>query len=383
MRLGEPALVGHPYHGDLPYRSVLEEAVLYLLGGEPLTGDLEHVVAATRVGEAAVRIPAHHVPRDVPLAAKGLLRLLHLLPVADRARASPYPQPPDLPVRNLPALVVAHPDLEARHGRAQRSRPDVPRAVGDEDVPHLRRPQPVEQLHAERLVPPPVKLLRQRLSGRRGETKAGEVPLPGVGVREHVVDHRRHVDQHGGSEALDAVEERIGRAPLRPERRRSADGEGEQQVGARGVPEVQLGDGERDVVLAHPEHALAITLRRVGEGPVRLENRFGPPRRAAGEEPDRRVVAVRGIVLLLRGFPLHPGDELGIVDHREGPKVLHHGLRVLEHLPARRVDEGEGRSRVIEEVLDLVTLEVRVQHHDDGADLEDAEEGACELGPVL
>jgi hypothetical protein len=115
-----------------------------------------------------------------------------------------------------------------------------------------------------------------------------------------------------------------------------------------------------------------------------LENGFGPSRRAAGEEPDRGVVAVRGIVLLLRGFALHPGDELGIVvHHREGPEVLQHRLGVLELLPARRVDEGEGRARVVEEVFDLVTLEVRVQHHDDGADPEDAEEGAGELGPVL
>ncbi len=76
-------------------------------------------------------------------------------------------------------------------------------------------------------------------------------------------------------------------------------------------------------------------------------------------------------------------DELGIIDHGEGAEMLHGRRRVLESLAARGVHEGEDGAGVIEEVVDLVLLQVRVHHHDDGPDLQDAEQGVDELRPVL
>src|SRR2546430_11554282 len=55
-----------------------------------------------------------------PLAQKSLLRLLHLLPVAQGARGAAHPQGAYVAVGQLAPRVIAHLDLEPRHDGPER-----------------------------------------------------------------------------------------------------------------------------------------------------------------------------------------------------------------------------------------------------------------------
>ena len=74
--------------------------------------------------------------------------------------------------RHDDTVVVACLDFEAGDHLAQRAAAHVVRLIGDEDVPHLRGAETVQQRHAEELVPPAMKLGGKRLAGRGREAKA-------------------------------------------------------------------------------------------------------------------------------------------------------------------------------------------------------------------
>src|SRR5436309_4277746 len=126
MRLDETVLPHDADHGDLLHRGVLQQTVLDFLRREPLARHLEQVVGPTAVGEVAVGGATHHVAGHVPLSPEPLLGLIHLLPIADRARVAAHPQRTHLAVGQLPTLVVAYPDVEARNDRTERSGPHCP-----------------------------------------------------------------------------------------------------------------------------------------------------------------------------------------------------------------------------------------------------------------
>jgi hypothetical protein len=201
-------------------------------------------------------------------------------------------------------------------------------------------------------------------------------------MRHHLVDHRRHVDEDGGPEAPDLLEQEVGGHGLREERGRPAGREGEEEIGSRRVAEVELGNGERDVAIRVADHALAVALGRVGEGSVGLDHGLGPPRRAAGEEPDRGIVAVRGKGLERGRRRFDPALESRLARHQGSL----HQPRALGRRPERLrdVDVGDhgARAGVLEEVLDLGPGEPGIGHHGDGAELEGAEERGHEFGRV-
>src|SRR5438093_554007 len=124
---------------DLLHRRMLQQTVLDFLRRQPLARHLEQVVGPAAVGEITVGVAPDHIARDVPLSQKSLLRLLHLLPVADRARAAAHPQGAHLAVGQLAPRVIAHLDLEPRNDGPERPRAHVSGTIGDEYVPHLRR----------------------------------------------------------------------------------------------------------------------------------------------------------------------------------------------------------------------------------------------------
>ena len=56
-------------------------------------------------------------------------------------------------MHQLVAVLIADLDFEAWHDLTERAGADGAGAVGNEDVPHLGRPESVQQLDAERVVP--------------------------------------------------------------------------------------------------------------------------------------------------------------------------------------------------------------------------------------
>ena len=288
----QPVLGSGSHHRRLAHSGVLEQPLLRLARREPLARHLEEVVVATPIGEEALLVHAHHVARDVPLADEGAAGLTGAAPVGVRARIAPHPHPPHLAWGDLPAIFVAEPHLEARDRGAEGAGTRLARPVGDEDVPHLGRAQPVEELDSEDLVPATVEGKWERLAGRGGKAEAPDIVEPGVRVGEHVVHHRGDVDEDRGPVALDLTEDFVGRGALGEEHRRRADGEGEEEVGAGRVAEVELRHRERDVVCPVADHLPGVALGGVDEGGVALHDALGPPGGAAREEPDRGIVGV-------------------------------------------------------------------------------------------
>jgi hypothetical protein len=85
QRLDQPVRVRHSHHRGFGDVRMLQQAALDLLRDEPLSGHLEHLVAAAAVRHRPDLVHTDQISRDVPLASESLHRLLHVLPVPDRA----------------------------------------------------------------------------------------------------------------------------------------------------------------------------------------------------------------------------------------------------------------------------------------------------------
>src|SRR2546426_4986799 len=162
VRLDEPVLPENTDHRDLLDCRMLQQTVLHFLRRQPLARYLEQVVGPAAAGEIAIDVAPDHIARDVPLAQKSLLRLLHLLPVAQGARGAAHPQGTHFAVGQLAPRVIAHLDLEPRHDGPERPWAHVSWTIRDEDVPHLRRAETVQQLDAEGLLPAAIQVHRKR-----------------------------------------------------------------------------------------------------------------------------------------------------------------------------------------------------------------------------
>ncbi len=179
----------------------------------------------------------------------------------------------------------------------------------------------------------------------------------------------------------------LGRRRLGEEDRRGADGEGEQQVRAGGVAEEELGHREGDVVLAVAQRRLGVELGGVGERAVGLDHRLGPAGGAAGEEPDRRIVAARGDVVEVRRQLAGDRLEAGVAaagrraaDQELGAGAVFRGGFEGSHQVVPH--HGAAGAAGAQQVGERIGLEGRVDHHHDRPELEDAEQGAGVLGPV-
>ena len=349
---------------------MLLQAVLDLRGGEPPSTHLEHVVIAARVVEEAVLVLPDHVAGGVPLAAKDLLSLVHLVPIRDGPRRSAHPEEPGFSARQFAAIVVAHPHVEPGYREAEAAGPDIRHGVSQKDVPHLRRPESVEQRHAKEFLPSPVKLFAQCLARRGGRAQTAQVLLCGVSVRGHLMHHRGHIDENGRAMAGNLREQGFGRALLVKQHGGSANRKWKDQVRPGGVTEEEFRHGQCDVALDVAHGTLRVELGGVDERAVRLHHSLRAPGGSTREEPDRGIVTMRLETLELvarrleaRLESLGPGNE-HLAKCRLG------GARLPEERGGASFGDDDFRARVFEEVLDLILLEARVRHDYRGADLQ-------------
>ena len=161
-----------------------------------------------------------------------------------------------------------------------------------------------------------------------------------------------------------------------------AGGEGKQEIGARSVAEIELGHRERHIVLGVAEDLAGVALRGVDERAMRLHGGLGPAGGAAGEEPDGGVVTVGGKgppglrCRIETRFPI-----AGAHDQQRG-RVGSPDGRGAKRVSPLRGYQRHGGAAVLEEILDGVGLELRVDHHYDRADLQDAKQGRHVGRPV-
>ena len=108
-------------------------------------------------------------------------------------------------------------------------------------------------------------------------------------MRQHALDHRGHVHQHGRRVSSDSPEQRVRGAALLEEHRRGADREGEEEVGAGRVPEVELRDREGHIGMGEPQRPLAVQPGRVDQTAMCLHDDLRLAGRSSGEQPNGRV----------------------------------------------------------------------------------------------
>src|SRR5207245_6527378 len=138
---------------------------LHLDRGNPLAGDLEHVVGPAGVPEEAVAVTDVFITGADPIALDGPLGLLVLVPVVGTGGIAFDQQVADLAVRHPPIDVVHYPGFVPGHEGPAAARPDLPRAVGDEDVQHFGGADAVQDLDPIPLLPALVEHGRQPFPG--------------------------------------------------------------------------------------------------------------------------------------------------------------------------------------------------------------------------
>src|SRR5262249_44701936 len=138
--------VRRTHHAAFGDRRMLEQRDLYFGTGDVVAGGDDHVVGARLVPEVAVRIHEIGVAGDVP----AVLHVLALTLVGEIAASgrSAHGEAADAVGRDLLAVGVHDPRLVAGHGLAGRAWADLLLGRADEDVQHLGRADPVEDLDA-------------------------------------------------------------------------------------------------------------------------------------------------------------------------------------------------------------------------------------------
>ena len=113
-----------------------------------------------------------------------------------------------------------------------------------------------------------------------------------------------------------------------------------------------------------------------------LYDRLGVSGGSTAEEEDRGVVGRRSVGV---GFRVHRRESAREIRalHRDERRLRARGtLRFFERGPHLGVDQSRRRAGVLEEVSDLLRLELRIDHDDDPAHAQDAEERADVVFPI-
>src|SRR5229473_5255306 len=152
-------------------RGMGEQGIFYLQRREPPAAHLQHLVSPSAEPEVARFVLPEFVRRNAPVAPEGLLALLVLLPVFERHRVPADPESADLPAGSLATVVIADLRVVALHHPAQGPQLYIVQAVGDEDVKHLGRAYPIEDLDPGRLLPAMVQLRGERFTGADAHAK--------------------------------------------------------------------------------------------------------------------------------------------------------------------------------------------------------------------
>ena len=201
-------------------------------------------------------------------------------------------------------------------------------------------------------------------------------------MTHHLVDHGGDGDQDGRPVPRDPAEDDFRGAAVVEQHAGGAGGEGKQEIGARRVAEIELGHRERHVVLGVAEDLAGVALRGVDERAMRLHRGLGPAGGAAGEEPDGGVVAVGGKVPPGLRCRIEARFPIAAAHDQQRGRVGGPAGRGAERVGPLRGYQRHGGAAVLEEILDGVGLELRVDHHYDGADLQDAKQGRHVVRPV-
>src|SRR5262249_54854129 len=162
---------------------VFEQTVFDFGRRDENAADFQHFVGPSAVPEIAFGVARELVARRAVIAGEGLFRLLVRLPVTNRRGIAFDPQRSHLSVWRHLSIGADDLGLVTGHDLAQTALAHVAEAIRNVNVKHLRRPNAVQDLNAERIFPSAVKLRRQRFAGRDADAQAAPIlfaPAPRV-----------------------------------------------------------------------------------------------------------------------------------------------------------------------------------------------------------
>ena len=272
---------------------MLHQRGLDLEGRHIDAAHFQHVVAAARVGVVAIGVAAVFVAAFQPLAAKGVARLHAVVPVHQR-RARPLDeQVADFAIGHRLAVLAAQFDFVAGHGLAGAAVADVVGSVGQKDVQHLGRAEPIDDVRTKVRLEALRDLRRKRLARRRAHAQTHLIAGRQRGIGEHARKARGRTEEHGWSLLWlrPARKDGCRRGPLGHQHDRRADAQGKRQRIAQPVGEEQLGSRKADVVFGQMKNRLAVQLRRPVRIGLRVHRALGLAGRARGIQPEAGIVA--------------------------------------------------------------------------------------------
>src|SRR5579875_2841270 len=218
---------------------MLNQRGLDLNRRNPLATDFEHVVRAPGVPVIAVRILIVLVPGMDPVTVYRVFGFLMLVPVVRGDAVTANQEITDFARLDCVAMFIGEQGFIAGHKLAGAARPDIVRAVANEDMQNLGAANTIQNIHPKSVLPATQDLARQRLSsgntnahGRKVET------LLGFGQGQHVGVKRGRAVEDGRAILLDYLEHIFSQGPSGIIYRAGPDVKGEIEVVAQSIGEI-------------------------------------------------------------------------------------------------------------------------------------------------
>src|SRR6266852_6239074 len=133
-------------------------------GRNPLAAYLQHIVRATTIPVVPVGVLVILIAGVNPVAVNGIFGLLMLVPVVGGGAIAANEQVADLAPCNSVSAFIGNQRLVAGHQLARAARPDLSRAVTDEDMQYLCAADAIQDIDMEFLLPAAQDIGGQRLT---------------------------------------------------------------------------------------------------------------------------------------------------------------------------------------------------------------------------
>ena len=243
------------------------EGLLDPLRADPLSGDLEHVVAAPGEHVAAVRPHQKQVAGAEPAGLEAIRLGRRAAPVAERDGAVPELQP----TRRF-GVGGAVPHAHLGHRRSRQ------RPVGLVGVEHqaegFRSPVAADRRAAGGRAPVLAHGRRQGFAGRDEVADSQCRQLVGDAPLQHLVVQGRHAEQQRRAVPARHFGDALGSRPLAVQDHRRAGPQAGEQAVSKGIGEEQLGRGIEPILRAKPENADGERMG-MGHAAVRMDHALG------------------------------------------------------------------------------------------------------------
>src|SRR5271157_98826 len=360
--------VGHPDDTDVGNGRVGGNGDLNLLGPDAVTRTLDDVVFPGHEPEVAIRIDIYEVTGAIPaFGGDGMALFVGIAPI-DRAGGSAGGKMTDGAGFRFLTFFVDHFQLVAGYGLAEGTGLGLAADdIGGENVHHLRRAQPLEDLQAKFLLPRMIGRGSQALAAAGTDAQAAEIKFA------FRVRHLQHLAVGGGGQSQDRDAmllygvEHLLRVEPGDERGSGSETEGDGRVTGVARPKSQWGGPADNVVF---RDSPAILPKAVGHDQQflhQVDGPFGAPSCARSVHQQAHVFAVAeygvdgrtaGLQQLTVGeksLGLHFG---GIApDNNDVLDRLKVRARGLDFAQKRSADDDGHRLRVVGDVSDLVARE--------------------------